>query len=371
MRTFLTFFTVFFKNYIKNKALLLCLFCLPISVFMLISALTQLEESNLKVLLFFDENTDITEEISENLTLNTQISFELAQNKQEIYDKIVFDDYVCGFIFKDNFSDNIKSLDFDEYVEIISLSDSPYDNITKTVVFSSIFETIVPYISQNKLNEYEITKSIEDLHAEIEIYKQSGFSANIYYDNSNTSVTRNDNTYIYSIISGVICIFLVFFSTLSTIYSADDFSDFIFVPHLDRFRLQLCKVFPLYFLSTSFAGLTLVTACILLPELSLFYEISRLLFFQFTLIFLNIAIGRIFSKNILLLMIPFEIIFILATHPIFVDFSLFFPTFSRILYISPAYQYLVFDLTSIILMIFTILTSIFVIKKRPSIKLKR
>lgn len=367
MRTFNAFFVVFMKKYIQNKLFIISLLLLPLSVWITVGIFENSSENSFKISVYFEEKTQIGDNIIEKMLENQQIIFELAQNQQEIYDKIVNEDSVCGYIFPKDFEKNIENLRLSDVVISQSLEGNAYSKFTDIVVYSYVFEEIAPFISKNKLKDYEIELDLAEAYKEIENSQDEGFSSIITYANGNLN-ENEENSYV-SIIFGEICILLLVLSFISTIYCSNTREDMLFLPILGEFKLRLFKSAPIYFLSTLFAVISIIF--IDNSNFNLFYEIFKIILYQISLFLCSFLIMQVISKNIAILFMPILLIFVVITHPIFMDISLLFLPVKDIFKFLPTYQYLNFEIYSYITTTLLFLAMIFLVKYKKTLQINR
>lgn len=354
---FITFFSIFLKKYLKNPLLVVSLILMPLCVFLTVELSEKEFDNNFQILIYFEEKNDLADEIYQKLTEIEYISFKKAKNYDEVKNSIINGEVEIGYIFKENFQEDIENLDLKQKIETIYLQDNSYAKFSNLLVFASIFEQLIPYIVENELKNYEIYEEIERIEQEIQKkYKDNSVIELSYFIEDEIDNEIVENIAIMQFISGEICIFLLIFSLIACIYILKSDEEVIMLTVLSDFRLQIYKSAPIYFLSTIFAIISIYIVKLNYIELDLGFEILKLICYQAMLFLSNFVFSRILSGEILVLFMPLVVIAVIISHPILIDISIFIPQIKVFLKYLPTFQYIYFDFNIFIMIFITLCT---------------
>lgn len=374
----LKFFNIFLKTYLKSKTLIICFLLLPISLGLFITSLNL--EEHTKLLIGIHVTGEDYLGIIEELIVDETMDFEIVDNKEWIYDSVTNGVFDIGYIFdfEAGFNEQINKIisnnenydsivveneekltlntilngaslseftsilnssifDISSLVTVVKLEGDFYYKYINNVIFSVVFEKIVPYLGISTLNDYGIYEDIEEFKKLIDNYSVADNSFHIEINNiehsSNVDFENNISEPIFKIIKGIICIYLVILSLISLIYlNIED--DNLFKCCMSSYQLKLNIIAPIYFIGIMISLISLIVSSNLISvDINLIEEVYRLIMFQISLLLFSIIFSKFISKEIMLVFIPFVVLFILVTHPIFIDLQVVFPILSNISWI--------------------------------------
>lgn len=336
----MSFFTIFLKEYLKNPIFIISLFIIPITTCVTSYMITSENENSFCVTLYFEEDNEMNRRISENLLENKEITFIIAEDRDELVEDIVNQHSVVGYIFPKGLEEELNELNLKKIISSVNLEGSMYLKFTNVIVYSAVYQEITPYLAKNKLNFYDIEAEYGDLYDQIKSYDN-------YFESiivSNHLEVQLEDTHKYSsLIFGEICILLTILSFITTIFSYNVRKDAPFIHVLGNLQLQFYITAPIYFLSTISGILSIFTLQIIGEEYHIVYEILRIICFQITLFLFNYVVAQLVSIYLFILFLPFSVIFIVVTHPIFLDITLYFTNIRNYIRFLPTYQYLDFQ----------------------------
>lgn len=348
MKTFYAFFCVFTKMYLKTKTFILAVILLPIITMGLIDVFNQEEVNN--GLLFgvhFEKDSDLSSAVWEKLSHNEDMQFKLYDNDYDIRNDVSMGEICAGYIFDEDFSANIEAVEIKNLVEVVRMEDDIYSKYAVQTIVAVVYEELVPYIANNYLEEQEIYLKMPFIVDEIqkEKSKDTIFKVELSYIDGK-EIPVEENTLAFSIIKGFVCIFLMVFSMISTIFISDnDGKQSLFAPHMGEIKLKIMSVMPIYFFGTLTGVVSLILTDLFLENMpiDLSYEIGMLVVYEIAMLIFAILISKVVKQNIIALLIPFVIVFVVITHPIFIDIPTFLPSLKSILIFFPSYLYVGFN----------------------------
>ena len=280
------------------------------------------------------------------------INVVIAQSEDVVRDKVRTGEFNVGYIIKDNFTNNLKDLKMDEAIELVKLENDFYYKYVNQIIVTILYEQVVPIISKELLDSYNIEIEVDRIYEKINNYNvdEDVFKINIIH--TGEKIEHNPFDLLINLINGVICIFLLILSLIASVFcSGDEYKHSLFKPYLGQVRLKLYSIFPIYFYSFLVAVLSILIVKILLPHSNFVVplEIVKVLIYQVSLMIYTITISNFVNKDSTIVLIPFVMIGLIITHPIFFDFTTLVPNIKFILYLLPTYQYLEFGLISILM----------------------
>ncbi len=361
MNAFSRFFAVYLSIYVKTKSFLVLLVLLPISV-IAVAVLSEnyADEVAVSVAVCLGEQAEngdeILTKIKTTLEENDDIDFVFLQDSEELYDKIKTEEVVVGYILQENFSERIANLDYDEIVKRVNLENNPYAIFVDRIVLSTIFDALIPYISQKQLADLELYYDISDVEEQVDFYDKDGFSVEISYMNGEKIADKiaSSDAFAVKLIYGIISLYLLVISLSAAAFCADKKdSSSLFSPFLGRTKLQFYKLTPVFFLAYIFAIISLIVAFVRYKnaDINLAFDIVNLTFYQISLLISSVLVSKYVKKEVTIVLIPFVIVFAVVTHPILIDITTFLPVIKPILQIFPSYNYLLCDFNSILRML--------------------
>ena len=116
-----------------------------------------------------------------------------------------------------------------------------------------------PYIASKSLKRYEIEMKPSELIEEINYYDENGFEIEVEYNEGNEEESKG-GSYIFNIVLGLICIFLLILACIAIIYSYNnaDESDRL-IAYIPKWKIRIYIVVPIYIYGFASAIVTLAT----------------------------------------------------------------------------------------------------------------
>lgn len=326
------FLSVYIGYFFKNKSIMLSLILMPIIVYFAVFS----KSENISVGLYFYSNETL--KIQEKLLENEQINFVLVEDEEELKNLVISKDIVVGYIFKDNFMENLAKKNTAKLIDVIRLSDESYSKFIQPIIISAVYNEFSSYIVSDFLENKGILYQNDEIQKNIDKYKNQADSFKIYIEDIQSKQESSEVEMNINISKGIILIFLLIYSIITMIFCSEiEKNNILYI--YDK-KVQIYIAIPLYILSTAFAILSAITLKIASVNVDLSTEITKILILQVYLFIFTVIISKIIKKDILILSIPFLIIFIITTHPIFIDITIFAPKIKDLLKILPSYQYM-------------------------------
>lgn len=361
MKTIQTFFCIYAKVYLKSKSFIFAMAMLPILTLSLIYFYNQQESTdNLFFGLHFQELTDhssASQAIETALLTHENFQFLLYDTDDALYEDVIAGNVSAGFVFDENFSMHMQNRKINELVTVLKLENELYSKFVMQSVISAVYTELVPYIVSDYLLKKEITPDmvsiVDAIHTEKN--KDTIFAVDIQVINTDTleilDTPEITTDLSLPILKGMICIFLLFISVSFLILPSKkeiQETHALFISLLGAFKYHLLVSLPLYFFSTLTAiiSLLLIHYClntVAVTDFNLLKEILLVLLYQLSLFIATTCIAKILKKEFIIALLPFFIVFVIVTHPVILNMSMFFPSITYLLSPFPTYLYLGFD----------------------------
>ena len=350
MGIFLQFFISFSGRYARMKSFLLCLLLLPVAVGVLAVPKEQHgQTTQLSVGILLEGNGTHEQAVFDTLATNTSIEFSIVSDIETLRQSVAVGDFAAGYVLRDDFSSRLDALRFKDLVRVIKFEEDFYHSYINEVVFSAVFGQAIPAITQDFLAQRGIPVDEDILRASIADYHASDalFTIDITHPGGITPIPSSEGGGVMTLVRGIVCIMLLLFTMLAMVFAAGNRPSFaLFHPHLGATRTELYSVVPVYFFGFLSALVALIVCAVLLPSgmISLPSEILRLMLYQLSLVVVGVLLGKLLRRDTIVLLIPFILLAVLVSHPIFFDISTFLPQTKPVLQCLPSYLYLTLGL---------------------------
>ena len=196
-----------------------------------------------------------------------------------------------------------------------------------------------PYIASRSLKRYEIEMKPSELIEEINYYDENGFEIEVEYNEGNEEESKG-GSYIFNIVLGLICIFLLILACIAIIYSYNnaDESDRL-IAYIPKWKNRIYKVIPIYIYGFASAIVTLVISYFLLKDMqfNIIKGIGIIGAYQIALFIIAFLLVYVVKKDVIVLLMPIMILFVIVTHPIFIDITTYIPEMKKIVGYLPTY----------------------------------
>ncbi len=370
MKTFNTAFIIYTKRYFSNALFLICLFTLPITVFFVCQLALNPGESSIKAGLHFEDGSDISDLFYEKISDNNKYQFILFDDREALETEVKNQNLNMGYVFSQDFSQNIQSGRINNSVTTIRYENDLYHNFVSEEIFNVIFEIMAPYIAKNYMEENLDIVSLDEINRSINYYKtqETAFEINLVnLEGQNIQITE-DFSSSFSLINGIICIFLFALSLICNM--SINGTNTLFSNYAGSITARIYSILPVFFFSTLSAIISLFIPMFILnyESYNILFEIFKLIILQSLLFLSCITLSKIINRNIFSVLFPFLIILIFITHPVIFDIRTIFPSAEYLLNFLPTYFYLNFNFNQQILVTtLFLLLILFVFRKKDNI----
>lgn len=361
------FFYIFSKKFVKIKMFVFCILMLPISVFILSSIFNSSQdlESNINIGVVFEDLENLEDMFISNININFYNNYDL------LYESIIKNNIAVGYVFKDGFYNELEQIEvgdissLESLVQVIKLENEYIDGYINNIVLSGVYQEIIPYVSNARLLDNEVDLGIVNIKNQIDYYNNSKNNFKLEYiiiENNNIIESNNLSNNNIIIIKGTIGIFLLALSLIGAIYISDlNKAIVLFKPYLGEIELKIYALLPIYVYGTIAGVISIfilsnnmgsVSSIGSMSDNIISLEIIKLLLLQAVYMLLIIVLVMLLNKilvlansslnpeNIIILLMPFIILFNLIIHPIFIDITKFISEIEYILKLSPLWYYL-------------------------------
>lgn len=346
MRIFAEFFKVYTKRYLTMKSFVLCLLLLPVATMGVILGVAQEDHGGLVVGLVAPPEDGYATAIVAELVLNEDIVFVVVETEETLYEGVANGTYELGYLFEDGFSQGMVALDLKDMIRLVKLEDDIYYQYVNHVVTSAISAEISPLLAQKILVEQNAICDFQELQARIDAYahQESSFSITVTMVDGEQEIQIS--TLVPNLIRGIICLFLFISCCVVVGMQFDNHQVRMFVPHLSPVRTLAYEMLPMYVLSFVAVVVTLgLSYWFYGREIAVIYNLGIVVLYQISLFLLTLALRWLVSGETLMVFVPFLVLGILLSHPIFFDMTVLFPQCAGWLKLLPTYQYLAWDTT--------------------------
>ncbi len=338
-----SFFRVFLRKYLTMKSFLLCLLTIPLlvagGVYTLDNPATQ--TSLVAGVVNLDQG-EMGEETLKLLLPREDISFVTFPDRQSLMDEVICGTVAVGYVLGEEFSQSVVSLQQEGLVERIALEGDIYHQYVNELVYTAVYAQMVPYITAEFLEERGITPNVEEISVGTLEYQQGDllFTVDILSAQGVESGAELANP--IPLIRGILAMGLLLISLMGAATTASQQRGWaLFAPHLGRLRCEIYAIAPIYALGLVSGLIALVAAALLSPyEILVGEELLRLLCYQLALGVFGLALPRLVGRDSIVLLIPFLLLFLLVTHPILLDVTVFLPQLKPLLQWLPSYLYM-------------------------------
>ncbi len=337
MSLFKTCYLIYSKMCLRNPAFILCILLLPLSVAGILLSMDS--ENNFAIGIYATGDDMSVNQIYTRLESNNQYRFEIVGSEAELEEKVSQGIFELGYVFLEGFSKQVEKGDLYRLVKVVKYEDDWYHNFINIQIFESIYEQVVPYLTLNYLEENEIKIELDTIETEIEENKNSENAFSIAMNSENKEDQIENEQWVMPMIRGLICIFLLALTIIFAISIPTKKQ--LFSAYVNPYLMKFYSVIPAYTYSLASAIIALVIANLELKQgtFSIVREIGYLMLLQISLAIFSLIISKLIKSEILMVCLPFLIVGVVVTHPIFFDITFLFPNLEKILRFLPTYSY--------------------------------
>lgn len=340
---FARFFQIFLKKYLSMKSLLLCLLLLPIlSAVAVISLQSPSTATGMVAGILAQSDTPYATAVVETLSQREDVTFTPYTDLDALTADVAQGDIVAGYVLGEDFDSRVSALQTEDLVQLIKLEDDIYHSYLNEVVYAAVYAQLVPHITQ----EFLLTREIEAGVEEILPAAQGYLDGDVLFTMEMISVlalqSGESAPSPLPLVRGVLAVGLLTLTLLATAACAQIQQGWaLFTPYLRRIQLDFYALSPIYVLGVVAGGFALCVASLLSSyDVSLVTELGRLAVYQLMLFAIALILPRLIGRETIVLLIPFMLLFVVVTHPIFFDITAFFPSWDSWLRYLPSYWYL-------------------------------
>lgn len=325
------------------KSFLLCLILIPILVFGGVSALDspQLETSLISGLVSLDQG-ELGQLVINELLPRTDMSFLQYNSREALIDAVSNGDIAVGYVLDENFSAQLSALNQDNLIEQIALDGDLYHKYTSELVYTAVYRQMIPYITQEFMDDRGIDSDLGDLSEGTQTYLDGDALFTVELLSAQSLATGEDIPNPLPLTRGILAMGLLLIALMAAATaSAQQKGWALFAPHLGRLRCECYAIAPIYALGLLSGAIALILAVqISSYPIVLADELVALVGYQLSLVVVGLALPRLVGRNSIVLLIPFLLLFVLVTHPILLDVTLFVPELKALLQWLPSYVYI-------------------------------
>ncbi len=337
-KIFITFFTVQLKYLTRNIPFMSIMLIMPIVVVIFSQNALNSNTNSIICAIFDEELSENSQSLTHLLLENEEISFVTASSAQDLRDGVARGEFEAGYIILSGFSKAVQEANMDENIEVVSLEGSVFTTYLDLQVTKAVQQVATLYIAEIALEEYGLEFDVSEIGPQIESHlnAENAFRINIQNDEGGLVATSVE----YNAIKGIIAISVTAMYILGFAMSSIEQGTKNFLkPHISPMKMRLYQSAPIAAVATMSAVFSNVVFA-WLAGLSIFFGLFDLLMFQATLYLLVLALTTFIGKDVLVLTLPIVSIFIMVTHPILLDITVFFARIRPFLALLPTYQYI-------------------------------
>lgn len=325
---------LYIKRCFKKISFMLLLLAIPV-LCMILKNSTDTDDSTIRAGLYIEENSEIAQEISKNLTKDyTSVVFEICPDLNTLKKKVASKTYECGYVFTDGFQEKINNCETKEIMKVYVSPSTISSALTNEYVFAEIFKIyaireLMDYIENDESFK---NKDISDLEETVipiyENYLAGDSTFTFEYINPNDSNMDNTslfNSYVLMSVKGVIALLIMFASFMGTLnlYKDNKIGIFYAFNGITKTFAKMSEIFSVTILA-AISGLITIYLCGLSD--GLFTEIYRLIAYSLICTLYCYLIYKLVpNQYIFTSLIPILILGSIIFCPIFIDFSEIIP----------------------------------------------
>ncbi len=339
---FRRFFQVFLRRYLSMKSLLLCLVLLPMLVAIATVMVEQPQTATSVVVGLVVEGDGLLEQqVAATLLERSDVTFLQYSNQTAMEGDVAKGVVAAGYVLGKNFSQQVASLDEENLVSLICLEGDVYHQYLNELVYTAVYAQMVPYITQEFLSQRGIEIQLEEAVAGTEWYLEGDVLFSVDVVSAHQSGAEEEHPSPLPWVRGLLAMGLLLLALMGAASVASQQRGWaLFAPHLGQFRCEVYSVAPIYVLGLVSGVVALVLATLLSSyPIALGEEIVRLALYQLSLVVVGLGLPRLVGRDSIVLLIPFLLLFLLVTHPILLDVTVFFPQLKVGLQWLPSYWY--------------------------------
>ncbi len=336
MRAFRAFFAVYLKKNLRNIPLMISLLLLPVSVILLNIPVT--ETTGIDVGIFAQAQGVYEERVMSGLEESDAYNFLRYEEEENMIEDIEKGEISLGYSFDEDFSHAVESGDIEESVRLIMYPDNMYYTFVNEQVFNEIFAVSIPITVQNFLQPTQYSQ--EEIAELIEEYASADTAFEIVATTLEGEVAEDTGN--LHIINGVICLYLL---TLALITCMNAGERTAFLPYLSTLAARFYAVLPTFVLATLVGCVSAALGAVLANGGNdVWLECMKVTIYQASLLPFCLLVAALLKKNILVVLIPFVLVFVLITHPIFFDITVYVQGLKGVLAFLPSYNFMNFSI---------------------------
>lgn len=324
----------------KSKIFLLLF--IPFITLVLLVYVAQNDETKIKVCYDYHTESIVLTDILKDFDQSENIEYvEIQQHEME--ERVINGEFNLGIVFVTDIMESFESSDKSNLVEIISLEGNNYTQYIMELIYSSIYKSMTPYIAKDTMEQKDINESKINIEKKIDGYlnddKTFKINRTIVGDASDYSSSKLEHfMWIWKII---VCIILTITTMLFLSMMGDTDKDMLSI-YFGKNTYRIYSILPIVILKTCsiILAYVIIISWYRVISITIIVELIRTIMLLVILNLLNLILIKKINKEIVVVIIPFVIIFIITTHKILWDITKYYDNIEVFLNILPTYWYL-------------------------------